>query len=202
MDLIMKKVNSVEEYVEVNSHYGEALTLLRQLINSTELEETLKWSAPVYTINGKNVLGLGAFKNHFGIWFFNGIFLKDEKQLLSNAQEKTKALRQMRYESISEIDKNVVLSYIKEAIDNQKLGKELKPEKKGKYVEIPVELKDSLKKDTNLNEAFHNLTPFKQREYAEFIATAKRAETKQSRLEKILPMILKSIGLNDKYKNC
>lgn len=198
----MKKVNSVEEYVEVNSHYGEALTLLRQLINSTELEETLKWSAPVYTINGKNVLGLGAFKNHFGIWFFNGIFLKDEKQLLSNAQEKTKALRQMRYESISEIDKNVVLSYIKEAIDNQKLGKELKPEKKGKYVEIPVELKDSLKKDTNLNEAFHNLTPFKQREYAEFIATAKRAETKQSRLEKILPMILKSIGLNDKYKNC
>ena len=202
MDLIMKKVNSVEEYVEVNSHYGEALTLLRQLINSTELEETLKWSAPVYTINGKNVLGLGAFKNHFGIWFFNGIFLKDEKQLLSNAQEKTKALRQMRFESISEIDKNVVLSYIKEAIDNQKLGKELKPEKKGKYVEIPVELKDSLKKDTNLNEAFHNLTPFKQREYAEFIATAKRAETKQSRLEKILPMILKSIGLNDKYKNC
>ena len=202
MDLIMKKVNSVEEYVEVNSHYGEALTLLRQLINSTELEETLKWSAPVYTINGKNVLGLGAFKNHFGIWFFNGIFLKDEKQLLSNAQEETKALRQMRYESISEIDKNVVLSYIKEAIDNQKLGKELKPEKKGKYVEIPVELKDSLKKDTNLNEAFHNLTPFKQREYAEFIATAKRAETKQSRLEKILPMILKSIGLNDKYKNC
>jgi uncharacterized protein YdeI (YjbR/CyaY-like superfamily) len=86
----MKKVNSVEEYIEVNSHFGEALMLLRQIINSTELEETLKWSAPVYTLNSKNVLGLGAFKNHFGIWFFNGVFLKDEKQLLSVAQEKTK----------------------------------------------------------------------------------------------------------------
>ena len=198
----MKKVNSVEEYIEVNSHFGEALTLLRQIINSTELEENLKWSAPVYTIDGKNVLGLGAFKNHFGIWFFNGVFLKDEKQLLSNAQEKTKALRQMRFESISEIDKNVVLAYINEAIENQKLGKELKPEKKGKNVEIPEELNDCLKKDKDLNEAFHNLTPFKQREYAEYISTAKRAETKQSHLNKIIPMISKGIGLNDKYKNC
>lgn len=198
----MKKVNSVEEYIEVNSHFGEALSLLRQIINLTELVETLKWNAPVYTINGKNVLGLGAFKNHFGIWFFNGIFLKDEKQLLSNAQEKTNALRQMRFENISEIDKNVVLAYVKEAIENQKSGKELKPEKKGKNLEIPLELNDALKKNTKLNEAFHSLTPFKQREYAEYISTAIRAETKQSRLEKIVLLILKGIGLNDKYKNC
>ncbi len=101
----MKKVNSVEEYIEVHSHFSDALTLLRQIINSTELEETLKWSAPVYTLNNKNVLGLGAFKNHFGIWFFNGVFLKDEKQHLSTAQETTKGLRQMRFESPSEIDK-------------------------------------------------------------------------------------------------
>jgi len=198
----MKKVNSVEEYIEVNSHFGEALTLLRQIINSTELEETLKWSAPVYTLNGKNVLGLGAFKNHFGIWFFNGVFLKDEKQFLSNAQEKTKSLRQMRFESINEIDKNVVLSYVKEAIENQKLGKELKPEKKGKDIVIPDELNICLKKDTNLKIAYHSLSPFKQREYAEYISTAKRAETKQARLDKIIPMILKGIGLNDRYKNC
>lgn len=198
----MKKVNSVEEYIEVNSHFGEALTLLRQIINSTELEETLKWNAPVYTLNEKNVLGLGAFKNHFGIWFFNGIFLNDKKHILSNAQEKTKALRQMRFESTSEIDKNVVLNYVKEAIENQKLGKELKPENKGKDVELPDELNICLKKDTYLNKAYHSLTPFKQREYAEYITTAKRAETKQTRLDKIIPMILKGIGLNDKYKNC
>jgi len=85
--------------------------------------ETVKWSAPVYTVNGKNVLGLGAFKKHFGIWFFNGVFMKDEHKLLVNAQEnKTKALRQMRFETIEEIDKNLVLLYVKEAIENQKLG--------------------------------------------------------------------------------
>lgn len=53
----MRKVNSIEEYIEVNSHFAEALELLRQIITSTELEETLKWNAPVYALEGKNVLG-------------------------------------------------------------------------------------------------------------------------------------------------
>ena len=199
----MKKITSVEEYIEVHSKWADALTLLRDIITSTELEETLKWSAPVYSLNGKNVLGLGAFKNHFGIWFFNGVFLKDEKKLLVNAQEKTKALRQMRFESIDEIDKNAVLDYVKEAIENQKLGKEIKPKKTTKKaIIIPEELQQVLKKSTKLQTSFETLSPYKQKEYCEYIATAKREATKQSRLAKIIPKILQGIGLNDKYKNC
>ncbi len=64
---MLKKVNSVEEYLEVHSNWTKALTTIRNIINSAEVEETLKWSAPVYTVNGKNVFGLGAFKNHFVI---------------------------------------------------------------------------------------------------------------------------------------
>ncbi|MGG5487071.1 YdeI/OmpD-associated family protein [Gaetbulibacter sp. NE] len=198
----MKKVSSVEEYIEVNSHFSDALTLLRDLINSTQLDESLKWSAPVYSLNGKNVVGLGAFKQHFGVWFFNGVFLKDEQQLLVNAQEKTKALRQMRFESIEDIDKAAVLAYVKEAIENQKLGKELKPERKGKTVIIPKELSTVLKANGELNTSFKALTPSKQREYCEYIESAKRETTKQTRLDKITPMILKGVGLHDKYKNC
>ena len=197
----MKKVSSVDEYIEACSYFGEGLSILRQIIGTTELEETLKWNSPVYTLKGKNVLGISAFKNHFGIWFFNGVFLKDKKQLLVAAQETTKALRQMRFESIAEIDKNTVLAYIREAIENQKLGKELKPERKGKTLVIAKELKNALKKDRGLGEAFKNLTPYKQREYAEYIDEAKRAETKQKRLDKIIPMILKGLGINDRYKN-
>ena len=90
----MKKIYSVEEYIEEHAHFSEALILLRDIINGTECIETIKWSAPVYTINNKNVLGLGAFKNHFGIWFFNGVFLKDKHNLLINAQEnKTKSVK-------------------------------------------------------------------------------------------------------------
>lgn len=198
----MKKINSIEEYIETNSHFSEALTLLRDIINTTELNESIKWSAPVYDLNGKNVVGLGAFKQHFGIWFFNGVFLKDEQNLLINAQEKTKALRQMRFESINDIDKNVVLAYVKEAIENQKLGKEIKPTRSTKKVIIPEELDQVLKALSDLNDSFKALTPGKQREYCSYIADAKREATKQSRIEKITPMIINGVGLHDKYKNC
>ncbi|WP_299112691.1 DUF1801 domain-containing protein [uncultured Winogradskyella sp.] len=199
----MKKVYSVEEYIEVNQHYADELSTLRNLINSTELEETVKWSAPVYTLKGKNVVGLGAFKNHFGIWFFNGVFLKDEHDLLINAQEnKTKALRQMRFKTKADINETAVLAYVKEAIENQRLGREIKPERKTKAVIIPKELEAVLKTNSKLNNSFKLLTPGKQREYCEYIKEAKREATKQKRLEKITPMIINGVGLNDKYKNC
>jgi len=199
----MKKVYSVEEYIETNAHFDEALTILRNIINTTELEETIKWSAPVYALNGKNVVGLGAFKNHFGIWFFNGVFLKDEHGMLVNAQEnKTKALRQMRFESIAEIDEDIVLSYVKEAIENQRLGKEIKPDRSKKETIIPEELQAALDSDKDYKTALEALSPSKLREYCEHIASAKRDATKISRLEKIKPMILQNKGLHDKYKNC
>lgn len=199
----MKKASSVEEYIEVNAHFEEELKLLRKIINSTELEETLKWSAPTYTLNGKNVVGLGAFKNHFGIWFFQGVFLKDEAKLLINAQEnKTKALRQMRFESIADINKSAVLIYVKEAIENQKLGKEIKPQRNTKPVVIPKELEDAISKNKELKQAFEKLSVSCKREYCEHISEAKRETTKTKRLEKIIPMILEQKGLHDKYKNC
>ena len=88
------------------------------------------------------------------------------------------------------------------AIENQKLGKEIKPEKKGKSVDIPSELNVAFEGNHVLRDAFQQLTPGKQREYAEYIDTAKREDTKLSRIEKITPMIIKGVGLHDKYKNC
>ncbi|WP_426429817.1 YdeI/OmpD-associated family protein [Winogradskyella sp. HB-48] len=199
----MKKVSSVEEYIEVNAHFAEELSILREIINSTELEESIKWNAPTYTLNGKNVIGLGAFKNHFGIWFFQGVFLKDEANLLVNAQEnKTKALRQMRFESIADINKSAVLNYVKEAIENQRLGKEIMPQRNTKPIAIPKELESEISKDKELKQAFEKLSASCKREYCEHISEAKREATKIRRLEKIIPMILEQKGLHDKYKNC
>lgn len=199
----MKKVTSVEKYIEINTKWSKALEALRSIMISTELTETLKWGIPTYTIQAKNVLGIGAFKEHFGVWFFNGVFLKDKHNLLKNAQEgKTKAMRQLNFYSEEEIDKNILLQYVKEAIKNQKLGKEVKPDRTKKETIIPNELRNQLDKNAVLESSFNSLTPYKQREYCEHIQSAKRETTKQSRLEKIIPMILQGIGLHDKYKNC
>ena len=199
----MPKPVSVEDYLKAKPKFSAGIEILRKIINSTELKETIKWGAPVYTLNGKNVLGLAGFKNHFGIWFFNGVFLKDNEGLLINAQEnKTKALRQMRFESTTDIDRKITLDYVLEAIENQKQGKEIKPKRSGKTVAIPKELKDLFDKDQELNLSFKKLSPAKQREYCSYISEAKRKATKTSRLNKIVPMINKGSGLYDKYKNC
>ncbi|HIC33086.1 MAG TPA: hypothetical protein EYO76_14335 [Flavobacteriaceae bacterium] len=200
----MKKVSSVEEYIENNLEFSRQLNTLRQLLISTELEEQIKWNAPTYSINGKNVIGLGAFKNHYCLWFFNGVFLKDEANMLVNAQEgKTKALRQMRFESDDDLNSNLILSYIKEAIQNQKLGKEIKATRTKKAdITIPTQLQNAFKINSNLKDAYDKLSLSKQKEYCNYINEAKREATKKSRLEKITPMIIDLKGLHDKYKNC
>lgn len=181
------------------NQWSEELILLKSIIDKTELVETTKWGGTVYVLNGKNVIGIGGFKNYFTIWFFNGVFLKDEKKVLVNAQEGiTKSLRQWRFSSKEEINEKEVLNYILEAIENEKQGKRSKPEKKETIVSDF--LNKELEQDIALAEAFQKFSPYKQHEFLEYIETAKREETKRSRIEKIKPMILKNIGLNDKYK--
>lgn len=193
-------MGKADAYFEKEHPFKEEIALLRDLVQNTELEETLKWGAPVYTIENKNVLGIMAFRNHFGLWFFNGVYLTDPENVLENAQEgKTKAMRHWKFNSSDEIDNKLVLKYIQEAIENQKKGLALKP-KRSKTTVIPTVLKDALRNNEALMEHFKGLTPYKQREYCEYIDTAKQEKTKLSRLEKILPLIEQGIGFNDKYR--
>lgn len=196
----MQLKKTVEVFIEKQDIWQEPLLKFRDILLKTELEETIKWGVPVYTHKGKHVVGMSAFKSYVGLWFFQGAFLKDSKKILINAQEgKTKALRQLRFTSTEEIDYNVIKEYIAEAIQNQKDGKEIKPDKKNPLI-ISGELKSVLETDPTLKTTFEQLKPFKQREYAEYISEAKRKETKRKRLDKIIPMIKQKIGLSDKYR--
>lgn len=191
----------MEEKYSWNSNdlWEEELELLKSIIAKTELIETTKWSGIVYTINNKNVIGIGGFKNFFTVWFFNGVFLKDDLKVLVNANEGvTKALRQWRFTSKDEINEKKLLFYINEAIENEKLGKSIKPTKKEK-INSPF-FEEILKSNSELSSAFEKFTLSKQNEFLEYIETAKQEKTKLSRLEKIKLMILNNIGLNDKYK--
>ena len=194
----MNRASTVDEYIVKSPEWQEELILLRNILLSTELEEGVKWGGPAYMINGKNVVGIGAFKSYVGLWFHQGVFLKDEAGVLINAQEgTTKGLRQWRFQKGDKIDEKLVLSYVLEAIRNQKEGREIKAEKK--KVEMPAELARALE-DGDLRSAFDRLTPRQQQEYMEYVGTAKQIATRERRLEKIVPMINEGVGLNDKYR--
>ena len=180
--------------------WQEELALLKKIIQKAGLVEAIKWGTEVYTYHGKNVVAAAGFKNHFSMWFYNGVFLKDKNKVLVNAQDgKTKALRQWRFTSKDEINEKLILKYIREAIKNEEEGRAWKPERTAQP-EMPVELLHILNEDKDLKAAFEKLTPFKQKDFIEHISSAKREETKKARLEKIKPLILAGIGLNDKYK--
>ncbi|MES2810897.1 MAG: DUF1801 domain-containing protein [Bacteroidota bacterium] len=180
-----------------NDLWEKEIDMLQSIVSKTPLVETTKWGGIVYTYNDKNVLGIGGFKSYVGLWFFNGVFLKDELKVLVSGNETTKAQRQWRFNSVEEINEKKVLEYIKEAIELEKQGKVHKAEKS------PLIMSDFLEtflKTEQLIDAFEKFNLTKKKEFVEYIDTAKQEKTKVTRLEKIKPMILKGIGLNDKYR--
>ncbi len=198
----MIKADSAEAYIRTTGPWEEALWLLREVFLSAGLEETIKWGGPVYTFRGRNICGMAAFKSYAGIWFYQGALLADEAKKLICAQEGvTKALRQWRFGSTQEIarDQALIRLYIAEAILNESAGKTIRPEKNA-GVEIPVEMENALVSDPFLKSQFEVLPLTKRRDFAEYIQSAKLEKTRLDRMEKIIPMILRGEGLNDKYK--
>lgn len=97
------------------------------------------------------------------------------------------------------MDAEKIAAYIQESIQNIDEGKELKPTKAPAKVPSGLFL-EALQTDKVFNDSFQALTPGKQKEYIEYIEEAKQEKTKQSRMEKIKPLIFAKKGLNDKYK--
>lgn len=198
--MAMQRCTTVDEYIQNATHWQAELKKLRKILLTTELTETVKWNAPCYTFEGKNVVGIGAFKSYFGLWFHQGALLSDPDQVLINAQEgKTKALRQWRFGCWKDVKADVVRAYIAEAVKLQQQGQEIVAAPKAP-IDLPDELSEALAKNKKALAAFQKLTAGRRREYAEYVLSAKRADTKQRRIVKILPMIAAGVGLNDQYR--
>ena len=197
----MTAYQKIENYFNKESTFNLGINQLRSLLESTELKEEWKWSFPTYTLKGENVVSISNFKNHFGIWFFQGALLEDSRNLLHNNQEgKTQAMRCLKYTSNDELDARVVTAYLLEAIDNCKKGKKITFTKSSATFTIPTELNEVFTHNPALKNSYFSLTLGRQKEYAVHIDGAKRPETRIRRLKKCIPMIQSGTGLNDKDK--
>lgn len=197
----MVKTTDFETYLSKNTSWEKVLIKLRTIVLALPLDETIKWGKPFYSFGGKQVVGLAAFKSHVALWFPQGALLKDPYKKLINAQEGiTKGNRQWRFSSLQEIEESqkLIAEYVCESIANLKQVIYVKPQQK--KVDMPKELHELLTKDAKLMASFEAFTSFKKTEFMEYIAVAKRDATRQTRMEKIIPLILKGVGLNDKYR--
>lgn len=196
-------MKSVDAYIEEHAQWSEGLQLLRNALKELPFEEHMKWNAPVYSAYGRNLVGLSAFKHHLGIWFFEGAALKDTRGVLQNAQKgKTKYMRQWKFTDAGQIDIALVKEYLEETLRRAETNPAPTKNKAtaSSSHQIPPLLKEALSSDDALKNAFEGFTPYKQKEFTEYIKEAKRDATKQKRLNKIREMILKGEGLNDRYR--
>lgn len=196
----MHRAKSIDEYIANASAWQDELIRLREILRATPLAEEIKWGGPCYTYKGKNIVGIGVFKSYFGLWFHQGALLKDDRSVLINAQEgKTKALRQWRMASGKDIKPAIIERYVKDAMSFVDQGREIKADRSAP-IDVPRELRNAMRRYKGATAAFRELRRGLQREYADHVASAKRDDTKRSRIAKILPMIVAGAGLHDKYR--
>ncbi|WP_224483696.1 YdeI/OmpD-associated family protein [Robertkochia aurantiaca] len=198
----MTPEDQIENFFNKHPKWQVPMKEIRNYLLSLELEETFKWGAPVYVYKTINLIGLNGFKNHFGLWFFRGDLIDDSHNVLSNAQKgKTRYMRQWKMTSGKDWDSEILHLYLHQLMNRNEEELRLpKTEKTGESTDLPEELKAVLAQDSSLKESFFRLSPYKQKEFITYLASAKREATRQNRMTKILPMIKEGIGLNDKYR--
>jgi uncharacterized protein YdeI (YjbR/CyaY-like superfamily) len=190
----------VDFYFSTHKKWEKEIQLMRTIALGCGLNEELKWGCPCYTFEKKNIVLIHVFKEYCAFLFFKGALLNNAKQILIRQTENVQAARQARFTNVKEIVKleRTLKAYIYEAIEVEKAG--LKAVlKKTKEFAMLDEFKKALGKKAALKTAFHALTPGRQRAYLLYFSSAKQPKTREARIEKSIPDILKGKGINEAY---
>jgi uncharacterized protein YdeI (YjbR/CyaY-like superfamily) len=192
MNPLVSKVHDKER------RWGAEFAALRQLCLSAGLNEALKWGQACYDLDGGNVVLIHGFKDYCALLFMKGALLKDPHGILVQQTRNVQAGRQIRFATLAQIRKQkaMVKAYIAEAIAVEKSGAKVAMKSTAQF-EVPVEFQERLDGDPELAEAFHALTPGRQKGYLLYFAGAKQSATRVARVEKHLPRILKGLGIDD-----
>jgi uncharacterized protein YdeI (YjbR/CyaY-like superfamily) len=188
----------VDAFIDKAKKWQEELKKLRAILLDSELTEEFKWDQPCYTFQGKNVAILHGLKESCAFAFFKGALLKDVHGVLTAPGKNTQSGRWIKFTSLGEIAemKSVLKAYVREAIEVEKSGLKVKL-RKTSDLKIPEELQTMLDEFPELKTAFEALTPGRQRAYIYHFSAPKQSKTRESRVLKYMPHILKGKGLLD-----
>jgi uncharacterized protein YdeI (YjbR/CyaY-like superfamily) len=192
----------IDAYFDSVQNWQQELEKLRTIILDCGLTEELKWGLPCYTFENTNVVILNPLKEYCALGFFKGALLYDANDILQKPGEHTQAVRLIRFTRVKEIAamESVLKAYIYEAIELERADLHVKLKKTSEY-DVPEEFQRRLNKNPALKNAFEALTPGRQRGYLLHFSAPKQSETRESRIEKCIPLILKGKGLNDDFND-
>jgi uncharacterized protein YdeI (YjbR/CyaY-like superfamily) len=202
----------VDAYLEKAKPFAQPImTHLRELMHKgcPEVEETIKWSRPFFEYRGAILGNMSAFKEHcsFGFWGEEiGAVLREAKALQDDGMGSLG-----RITSLKDLpsDKQM-LGWIRQAAGFVASGQYTSPiAARRKVVKgpkptaaPPTEFTAALKKDKKAAAVFAAFSPSCKREYIDWIADAKRVETREKRIATAIEWIAEGKQRNWKYQNC
>jgi uncharacterized protein YdeI (YjbR/CyaY-like superfamily) len=197
---IPRKTNlNVDAFICGAKKWRRELEKLRAILLDSELTEEFKWRQPCYTLQGKPVIILHGLKESCAFALFKGSFLKDVHGVLTKPGPNTQAGRWIKFTSLREIAEmqSVLKAYTREAIEVEKAGLKLDPNKKPRLT-IPEEFQRMLDEFPSLKSAFDALTPGRKRAYVLYFSAPKQSKTREARVQKCMPHILDGKGFNER----
>jgi hypothetical protein len=202
----------VDTYVaKVQPFAQPILEHLRELVHKAcpGVEETIKWSRPFFEYRGAILCNMSAFKEHcsFGFWGEEiGAVLREAQALRPGAMGSLG-----RITSLNDLPADkLLLGWIRQAAAFIDSGEYTSPiAARNKVVKapkaitaMPAEFASALQRSKKAAAAFAALSPSCRREYIDWIADAKRVETRDKRIATAMEWIAQGKQRNWKYQNC
>lgn len=190
--------SKVDDFIANAEKWQKEYKKLRAIVLDCGLTEELKWKQPCYTYKNTNILIISGLKDYCVLSFLKGVLLKDAENILVSPGKNSQSGRLARFTSLYEIEEQEarLKAYIYEAIEVEKAGLKV-PKKDNTQLELVEELLYKMQGDAVFKAAFEGLTPGRQRAYNMFFEQAKQSKTREARIEKFYPRILKAKGMND-----
>jgi len=196
----MPRDTRIDTYIAGRAEFARPiLSWMRARVHAAcEAEESIKWSMPAFSYKGKPLANMAAFKAHatFGFW---------DRQALATGKEGEAMGQYGRIERLDDLPAAEVFeAQVRDAAARIDAGE--KPARAAKAAkpeaEVPAELAEALAGDPGAAATFEGFPPGCRREYCEWVAEAKRPETRAKRVAEAVAWMREGKRRNWKYENC
>ena len=202
----------IDFYIAKAKPFAQPILIhLRELIHKAcpDIVETIKWSRPFFEYKGNIVCNISAFNEHcsFGFWGEEiGAILREAGVV---REEGMGTLGRITSLETLPSDKQMI-AWLRQAIAFIDSGNYTSPIAARNRVvkapkveaEIPDAFAQALKASKPAAKVFSAFSPSAQREYTDWIADAKRPETRDKRIAQAIEWIAEGKQRNWKYQEC
>jgi uncharacterized protein YdeI (YjbR/CyaY-like superfamily) len=200
------RIPQVDAYIAKAAPFAQPILIhLRDVVHqgAPAVEEQMKWSRPFFVYEGVILGNISAFKAHcsFGLWG-----TEIAQKLRADGVASSEGMGTFgKITSLADLpSRSKLVAYVKSAANQIATGKRTKAWSRPRVAkpepEVPAELAAVLKQHKVAGIKFAALTPGCRREYCNWIAGAKREETRMKRAATAVPWIAKGKSLNWKYE--